>query len=107
MFVVFSLIMETSWSHFLLLLLEIRPSKTTMIIIEETETENCVNKAKFTFAEGCRSTQAWHAPRTDHRSAFLSPMLWTLPPLLGLVEFGGTICSQLANATLGIWGWGR
>jgi hypothetical protein len=39
-------------------MLEIRPLKTTEVTIEDTETENCLGKAKFTSAEGCSGTQA-------------------------------------------------
>jgi hypothetical protein len=63
-----------------------------------------LGKAKFTWQKGAQTQQAREA---DHRSSFLFLIQWALPPVLGLVEFGVTICYQLANATLGIWGWGR
>jgi hypothetical protein len=44
-------------------MLEIRPLKTTRITIEDRETENCISKAKFTFAEGCGGTWGQHAER--------------------------------------------
>jgi hypothetical protein len=42
-------------------LLAVRPLKITRVTIEETETENYLNKAKFTSAEGCIGTQAQQA----------------------------------------------
>jgi hypothetical protein len=55
-------------------LLEIRPLRTTGVIIEDTEIENCLSKAKFTSAEGlCRCT----GTGADNISSFL--FLWALP----------------------------
>jgi hypothetical protein len=42
----------------LYIMLEIRPPKTTEVTIEDTETENCLGKAKFTSTEGCAGTWA-------------------------------------------------
>jgi hypothetical protein len=60
-------------------LLEIRLPKTTGVTIKDTETENCLSKAKFTSAEGSTGTWAQHAHRVDHRSAFLSLMVGPCP----------------------------
>jgi hypothetical protein len=43
------------------LVLEIRPQKPLGVTIEDTEMENCLNKAKFTSAGGCAGTWAQHA----------------------------------------------
>jgi hypothetical protein len=44
-------------------ILEIRPPKTTGVVIEGTAMEHCLSKAKFTSAEGCEGTWAQHAQR--------------------------------------------
>jgi hypothetical protein len=41
--------------------LEIRPPKTTAVMIADTETENCLDKVKFTSAEGCTGTWSQQA----------------------------------------------
>jgi hypothetical protein len=41
--------------------LEIRPLKTTGVIIEDTEMENFLSKAKFTSSEGCTGALAQQA----------------------------------------------
>jgi hypothetical protein len=42
-------------------MLEMRPPKTTRLIIKDIEIENCLSKAKFTPTEVCTGTQ--HAQR--------------------------------------------
>jgi hypothetical protein len=36
-------------------MLKIRSLKTTRVTFDDTDTENCLGKAKFTSAEGCTS----------------------------------------------------
>jgi hypothetical protein len=87
-------------------LLEIRPQKTTRVTIEDIETElSCQGKIYF-----CRRVHRYMGTASthgvDHRSAYLSLTQWDPATFTQIDEFGCAICSWLANATLGIWGWG-
>jgi hypothetical protein len=59
-------------------LLEIRPLRTTGVTIEDTETENCLSKGKFTSTDRCTGTWVQQAHRKDNRSSFLFLIQWAL-----------------------------
>jgi hypothetical protein len=68
--------------------------------------QNCLSKAKFTSAEVCAGTWAQHAKGVTtglHLYPQRSGALFLYSDWSGSC----TVCSWLANTTLGIWGWGR